>query len=106
MNQSGVVKDYDFNEPDFLETGYLLDEKIKDCRNKSFQTFEYRFVYDNKFTKASNNERVNFTNTNRSMEFKTEFFVSIKKTKMLQEMIFYLIREKTNNQKTVEIFQL
>ena len=73
MNESTVVKDYDFNKPDIHEMDYLLDDIIKDCRNKYFHKFEYNLVYDIKFTNVSNNEEVSFTNTHRSMEFESEF---------------------------------
>ena len=62
MNESIVVKEYDFNEPDIHEIDCLLADIIKDCRNKFFHTFEYRLVYDIKFTNISNNGGVNFAN--------------------------------------------
>ena len=30
---SSVVKEFDFNKPDFQEIDYLLDDNIEDCRN-------------------------------------------------------------------------
>ena len=36
MNGSTVVKEYDFIKPDIHEVDYLLDDIIKDCRNKFF----------------------------------------------------------------------
>ena len=74
LNESTVVKEKDFNEPDIHEINNLLAGIINDCRNKYFHTFEYRLVYDINSTKVSNNGRVNFTITHRSMEFKTEFY--------------------------------
>ena len=73
LNESNVVKDYDFIKPDFHEIDYLLDDIIKDCRNKFFHTFKDRFVYDFELTNISNNEEINFTNIRRSMDFNTEF---------------------------------
>ena len=74
LNESTVVKEYDFNEPGILEIDYLLDDFIKNCRNKCSHTFEYRLVFDIRFTNISINEEVNFTITHRCMEFKTEFY--------------------------------
>ena len=34
LNESTVVKEYDFNEPDNHEVEYLLDDINKVCRNK------------------------------------------------------------------------
>ena len=80
-NQSTIVKEYDFIKTDILELEYLLDDIIKDCRNKCFHTFEYYLVYGIKFTNTSNNEEVSFTTTHRSMEIKTELFGFNKKIK-------------------------
>ena len=74
MNESPVVEEYDFIEPDFHEIDYLLDDIIEDCRNKYFQTFECRLVYDNKFTNNSSKNEVNFPITHRSMEFKSKLY--------------------------------
>ena len=62
-----VVKEYDFNKLDIDEKDFFLDDNIKDCRNKYFDSFEYKLVYDIKFTNISNNEEVIFTNTHRNM---------------------------------------
>ena len=87
LNESSV-KECDFIKPDIHEIDYLLDGFIKDCRNKYFHTFEYRLVYDIKFTTISNNEEVNFTITQRSMEFKTEFYGLNEKMKNFQRSGF------------------
>ena len=50
MNDSTVVKKYVFIQPDIHEIENLLDDIVKDCRYKYFHTFEYRLVYDIKFT--------------------------------------------------------
>ena len=74
-NQLTIAKEYDFNKPDIHEIEYLLDDIMKDSRNKYFTyTLEYRLVHDIIFTNISNDEEVNFTITRRSMEFKTEFY--------------------------------
>ena len=92
VNQLTIVKEYEFDEPDIDEIEYLLDDNFKDCRNKYFHTLEYRLVYDINFTNISKHEEINFTITHRSMEFKTEFYGLKKKSKMLEEMVSYLIK--------------
>ena len=57
LNQSSVVKEYDFNNPVIDEVVYLTDKDFKDCRKKHFHSFEYRCVYDIKFTNITNNEK-------------------------------------------------
>ena len=74
LKKSTVVKEYDFNKPDVNEIDYLLDDIIENCRKKNFRSFEFKLVYDIKLTNNSNNEKVNFTITHRSMENKTEFY--------------------------------
>ena len=58
LNESIVVKKYDFEKPDIHEIDYLLDDIIKDCRKKYFHTFEYRLVHDINFTNFSNNKNL------------------------------------------------
>ena len=101
LNESTVVKKYEFNEPDIHETNCLLDDIIKDCRNKDFHTFEYRLVYGNKFTNNSNHEEINFTITHRSMEFKTEFYGLKKKIKNARENGFII---NQTNKLTIKIY--
>ena len=91
-NQTTIVKEYEYDKLDIHEVDYLLDDVIKDCRNKGFHTFEQRLVYDIKFTNNSNNEEVDFTIIHRSMEFKTEFYGLNKKSEMLEEMLLKLIK--------------
>ena len=98
MNESIVVKEYDFNEPDIQEIHYLLDDIIKYCRNKYFHTFEYRLVYDINITNISNNEEVNFTITHRSMEFKTELYGLYKKIKNAQRNGYKFNQIKKTNE--------
>ena len=56
MNQSTVVKEHEFIDPDIDEVDYLLDKVIKHCREKYFHSFEHGCVYDIKFTKLTNND--------------------------------------------------
>ena len=79
-NHLTTVKEYDLDELYIHEIVYLLDDIIKDCRNESFHTFEYRFVYAINFRNISNYEEVNFTITHRSIKLKTEFYGLKKKS--------------------------
>ena len=58
LNQSIVVKGYDFNNPDIDEVDFLLDKVNKNCRRKHFHSFEYRRVWDLIFTDLTNKEEV------------------------------------------------
>ena len=91
-NKIFVVKEYKFDKKDIYEIDYLLDDVIKDCRRNCFHTFEYKLVYIINFTKISNNEEVNLIITHKSKEFKSEFYGSNKKIKMLDEMVLYLTK--------------
>ena len=90
MNDSCVVKEYDINQPGIHETVYLLDDIIEDCRNEYLHTFEYKLVYDIKYTNVSNKEDISFTITHRSMEFRTEFYGSNKKNQKCSKKWFYI----------------
>ena len=73
-NQLTFVKEPEFHKPDFHKIDYLLDNIIKDCRNKYFHTFGYGLVYDVQFTSISSDKEVNFTISHKFMEFKTEVY--------------------------------
>ena len=45
-----VVKEYEILKPDIDEVNYILNDTTKDCTNKYFHSFQYRCVYDIKFT--------------------------------------------------------
>ena len=96
-NQLIVVKEYEIIKPATHEIDSLLDDVIKDSRNKYFHTFECKPVYCIKFTKISNNEEVIFTNTHRSMELKTEFYGLNKKIKNDRRNAFISNQKKVNN---------
>ena len=40
LNQSPVVKEYEFIKPEIDEVDYLLDKVIEDCRKKLFHTIQ------------------------------------------------------------------
>ena len=50
LNQSTIVKEYEFTKPENDEVDYLLDKVIEDCRKNFLHTFECRCVYVIKFT--------------------------------------------------------
>ena len=47
---------------------------MKGCRDNFFHTFEYKYVYDNKFINVSNIEEVTSKFTNGYKCFKPEFY--------------------------------
>ena len=100
-NQLTVVKEYKFDKTDIHEIDYLLGDVINHCRKNYFHTFEYKLVYDIKFTNISNYEEVNLIVTHRSMEFKTEFYGLNKKIKNARRNGF--VFNQTNNFK-IEIY--
>ena len=59
-----VDKEYEVIKPKVDEEDYVLDDVFKDFGKEFFHFFEYRCVYDIKFTNIANNEKVIFTNTN------------------------------------------
>ena len=58
-----VVEEYEITEPQIDEIDWRLDNVIKDCSIKFIHIFEYRCVYDIKFTNNKNIEKVNSTIT-------------------------------------------
>ena len=71
LNESNIVKEYDFNKPEIDEVDYGLDKVIKNCMRKFFHTFKYRYVYDIKFTNI-NNEKVFLNISQDCLEFKSD----------------------------------
>ena len=74
MNEIGIAKEYDFIKPEIDEVVYLRDKIIKVCRKNFFHTFEYRCVYDNKFTNITNNEKIFLNTSHDCLEYKSEFY--------------------------------
>ena len=94
MNESSIVKEYDFNEPDFYEIDFLLDDIIKNCTNNYFHTFKNKLVYEVKITNNSNNEEVNFTFNLRFTAYKTEVYGLNKKNQSCSTKWFYIQSNK------------
>ena len=59
-NQLSIVDEYDFDEPKFHEVVSIIDKAVEDCHNSYFHTFDYKCIYDIKFTYIDN-EIVNLT---------------------------------------------
>ena len=66
-NQLAIVKEYEFNNPDFQKIDSLIDNSIRDCHKKYFHTFDHICEYNLNFTNATNNEIVNFTISEKNM---------------------------------------
>ena len=59
-----VVKEEIFFTPEIDQVDYILNDSLKDCRDKYFHTFKYKCVYI-KFTNIRNDEQYNLTITHR-----------------------------------------
>ena len=81
MNESTIVEEDGLIEPENDEVDYLLDQFIEDCRNNTFQTFEYRCVYDIKLRNLKNIEEVILTINHECMKLKSEYYRLNKKIK-------------------------
>ena len=60
-NQLTIVKEYEFNNPLIQKIDSLIDKSIRDCHDKYFHTLDHICEYDLNFTNIGNNEKVNFT---------------------------------------------
>ena len=91
-NQLTIIKEYEFDKPDFHEIDYLLDDIIKDCRNKYFHTFEINlFMIFNLqifliLKKSISQLLIDLWN------LKLNSTVRIKKSKRLEKMVLHLFK--------------
>ena len=69
-----VVREYEYITLEIDEGKYILNDTIKDCRNKYFNFFDYECVYDMKFTSMENIEEVILTITLDHMKFKYQLY--------------------------------
>ena len=67
MNESVIVKEYEFSNPLIQKIDSLIDNSITHCHNKNFHTFDHICKYDIQLTNITNNEIVNFTISAKSM---------------------------------------
>ena len=68
MEESVIVKEYEFDKPSFQEIVTLIDNSIRDCHNKFFHIFDHICEYDIKLTNITNNELFNIAISDKSME--------------------------------------
>ena len=61
------VKEYTFVNPLNQKIDSLIDNSIRDCHEKYFHKIKYRYVYDIKFTNISNNEKIDFKLSDKTM---------------------------------------
>ena len=67
MNENVIVKEYEFDNPLIQKIDSLMDNSIRDCHNKYFHTFDHVCEYDLKFKNITNNELIDFTISDKSM---------------------------------------
>ena len=67
-NQLTIVKEYEFDNPLIHKVDSIIDKSIRDCHNKYFHTFDNICGNDLNFTNITNNETVNFTIADKSMD--------------------------------------
>ena len=66
-NELYVVKKYKFDNPLFHKIDSKIDGCYRDCHNKYFHTFKYVCIYDIKLTNITNNEIINISISDESM---------------------------------------
>ena len=66
-NENVIVKEYEFNNPPNQKIDSIIEKSIRDCHDKYFHTFDHICEYDLNFTNITNNERVNFTMSDKCM---------------------------------------
>ena len=66
-NQLHLVKEYKFDNPLIQNIDSMIDNSIRDCHNKYFHTFDHICEYNLSFTNITNNEIVNFTISDKSL---------------------------------------
>ena len=68
------AEEHEFVRPEHDEVNYILNDTIKDCRNKYFHSFDYRCVYDNKFTNMEKSEKIILSITLEYMKYKSQVY--------------------------------
>ena len=66
-NELYVVKEYIFDNPLFHKIHSIIDGCYKDCHNKYFHTYKYVCIYDIKLANITNNEIINISISDESM---------------------------------------
>ena len=67
MNDNIIVKESEFNDPLLQKIDSIIDNCIRDCHDKFFNTFDQVCEYDLNFINVSSNETANFTISDKSM---------------------------------------
>ena len=67
MNDYIIVKVYEFDEPPIQKIDSIIDNYIRDCHHKHFHTFDHICEYDLNFRNITNNELIDFTISDKSM---------------------------------------
>ena len=66
-NELNVVKEYKFDYSILTEIDSIIDKCFRDCHNIYFHKFKYESLYDTKLAKITNNETINLTISDKSM---------------------------------------
>ena len=66
-NELYVAKENKFDNPLFHKIDFITDDCYGDCHNKYFHTFKYVCIFDIKLTNITNNEIINITISDESM---------------------------------------
>ena len=96
-NELYVVKEYNFDNPPITKIDSLIDNCYRDCQNKFFHTFKYVCIYDIKLINITNNEIINITISDESLDL---YELNIKLT-IARQRGFILIQI---NKLTVKIY--
>ena len=69
MNENELykLKEYKFDNPLFHKIDSIKDGCYRDCHNNNFHTFKYICIYDIKLTNTTNNEIINTSISDESM---------------------------------------
>ena len=66
-NELYIVEEYKFDNPLFTEIDSIIDKCFRDCHNSFFHNFKHECIYDIKLTNITNNETINLTISDKSM---------------------------------------
>ena len=69
MNENVIFKEYQFDKPLIHKIDSIIDICIRDCHNKHFHTFEYKYEYDIKLTNVANNEKLSLKISDKKHDF-------------------------------------
>ena len=67
VNQLTNAEEYEFDNPPIQKIDFLIDNSIADCHHQYFHTFDHICEYNLIFTNITNNEKVNFTISDKVM---------------------------------------